>query len=109
YQLTDAFNNQRVLLNQAPAILEKAVLEADAKEFDQMSAVCDETAARLMAVTTDAQLKKNLADIEQKLPGYRADAKQVLKLAVQFQQEQALDLLQKQVVPAQNKLGGLIN
>jgi methyl-accepting chemotaxis protein len=97
-----------VLLNQAPAILEKAVLEADAKEFDQMSTVCDETAAKLMAVTTDAQLKKNLVDIEQNLTGYRTDAKQVLKLAVQFQQEQALDLLQKQVVPAQNQLGGMI-
>ena len=108
YQLTDAFNNQRVLLNQAPAILEKTVLEADAKEFDNLSTVCDETAAKLMAVTTDAQLKKNLADIKQNLTGYRTGAKQVLKLAVQFQQEQALDLLQKQVVPAQDKLGGMI-
>lgn len=108
YQLTDSFNNQRALIGQAPATLEKAKLTADLKEFDRLSTIFDESLAKLKPLVTDGQLNARLAEVAEGLPGYRDRSQEVFKLAIQFQQEKALELLQQKINPIQAKLGAAL-
>jgi len=99
-------DRQNSLVNAAPAEMDLARGSARADEFRKASAEVLATLTRLKPLAVDEELRTSVVAVEKELPGFAAASDKVFKLGADFLQQQAVDLLQAEVNPVQERIRG---
>lgn len=97
FQATCLQAKQNSLVNRAPSELDLKVLAALIEEFEQTSKNMDLVIRQLSKVDAQGALKGQIKAFEADLPALRQISSNVFQLATQFQQTEAVALLQSQV------------
>lgn len=107
--LSRLINSQNMLVNRAPSELNAQVLEADWKRFEDCAKQAVVHLDRLKALAVEPELEEHQAALARLVPAANAGAREVYKLAAQFRQQDAVELIQKKVFPVQLELVERLN
>ncbi|MBI5380268.1 MAG: MCP four helix bundle domain-containing protein [Opitutae bacterium] len=103
-QLSSLFDRQNSIVNGAPAEMDLAKAKARADEFRKAGEDVKALIAKLSPLATDATLQAALAAVQKELPAFAAGAENVFKLGADFLQQQAVETLQQEVNPVQDRI-----
>ena len=105
YQASDLYQNQNGLVTRAPAQTDTKVLETMQKQFNQINQQLDAKLVELKKVDVQGALTEKITAFEVDLPKLRQLSAKVFDLSIQFQQVDAVSLLQNEVNGLQDRIG----
>ena len=105
YDATRSFALQNALVNRAPAQTDMKLVEKTVQDFNEASQRIDARIQEVRRLDSEHALAEQLKAFEAGLPGFRAGASNVFQLSAQFQQMEAITLLQNQVNAAIDQTG----
>jgi len=97
-------DRQNSVVNGAPAEMDLVKATAHADEFRKAGAEVTAVLAQLAPLATDSEMQVAVAAIQKELPGFATSAEKVFKLGADFLQQQALETLQQEVNPVQDRI-----
>jgi methyl-accepting chemotaxis protein len=102
--LGSLFERQNSIVNGAPAEMDLAKATVRTEEFRKDNGEVTAVIAKLTPLATDAELLASVAAIQKELPGFAAGAEKVFKFGADFLQQQAVETLQQEVNPIQDRI-----
>jgi methyl-accepting chemotaxis protein len=102
--LGSLLDRQNSAVNAAPSEMDLAKAKARAEDFRKAQVELVATLGRLAPLASDDVLKGLVTAIEKDLPVYAAASEKVFKFGADFLQQQAVDTLQADVAPVQERL-----
>jgi hypothetical protein len=109
YEATRFFERQAALVNRAPSQTDLKVLEQMVQDFTESNRKLDERIAEVNRLDAQQALREHLDHFRGELTALRQGASNVFRLAAQFQQVEAVNLLQSQVNGQQDRAGERLN
>jgi methyl-accepting chemotaxis protein len=103
-RLGSLFDRQNSIVNAAPAEMDLAKASAHAEEFRKAGKAVDALLGTLTPLATDAELLVSVEALQKDLPAFLAGSEKVFKLGADFLQQEAVEALQRDVNPLQDRL-----
>ncbi len=97
-------DQQNSIVNSAPAEMDLAKAAAHASDFRKAAGEAALVIAKIEPLATDAEMHNALAAIQKELPGFSAGAEKVFKFGADFLGQQAVETLQQEVNPIQDRI-----
>lgn len=104
YQITRDYETQNNMLIRAPAQLDLKALDGIIQSYTKSCAQLDAQLAKLKEVDTTGTYRKKIEAIEADMPKLRGFAQTIFKFSKEFQQADAVTLLQEKVYGLQDKI-----
>ncbi|MDR3457676.1 MAG: methyl-accepting chemotaxis protein [Verrucomicrobiae bacterium] len=109
YEISDAYETQNSLVTRGPAQTDMKELEKMVKDYTQACQRLDAKLAELKKVDVQGALSEKTKAIETDLPALRQSSAKVFALSAQFQQVDAVTLLQTEVNGMQDRIGNHVD
>ena len=106
YDATRTFDHQNDLLSQVPAQLDLKVVQKINNDYSNSCVELVHQLKRLTEIDKKGGYKSKVDAIQTELPKIKEISSQVFKLAMQFQQSDAVALLQEKAIPVEDAIRG---
>ena len=104
-EISELYQLQNSLVNRAPSQMDQKAIEKMVKDFGRASQKLDEKMGELKKLGAEGALAERIKAFEAGLPELRQGAASVFKLSVEFQQMEAVALLQNKINALQDRVG----
>ena len=108
YDATRTFDHQNDLLSQAPAQLDLKVVQKISNDYSNSCAELNQQLERLKEIDKKGVYKAKVDALKTELPKMKEISSQVFKLVMQFQQSDAVALLQEKAIPVEEVIRGCL-
>lgn len=109
YEISDLCEAQNALVTRGPALTDLKLLEKMVQDFNQAGQKLDQKIAELKKVDVNGALSEKIKAFETDLPALKQSSAKVFALSSQFQQVDAVTLLQTEVNGLQDRIGSRLN
>ena len=103
YEISRIFESQNSLVNQAPAQTDLKIVEKYIQDYSKALLQLDTAVEEVRKLDTQGILSDRLKAFLSEIPGLRQASSNVFQLAAGFQQADAVNMLQSQVKPIQDR------